>query len=101
MSSFVDENDNVEVFACTRVFLDDNEYVNLINCNSLTEEMAIKVEIVQERCNIPIILPNPGINVEEYKFFRKSLVTIKRNQYESEAKDNFIVQLLFSPKYQM
>lgn len=90
-NSLLDDDGDFEVFACTKEFLNEHVSENYICRNVLTEELKRHVNIIQRKVNTPLIMDNPGISIEDYRRFRKSLVTIKRNEYEIEAKENFIV----------
>ena len=92
VNQLLEENEEIEVFACTKGFLSENASTNIIDSNSLTEELRRQIEAIKEKENETIILENKGIDNDTYRTFRKTLVAIKRNQYESEAKDNFIIQ---------
>ena len=50
-----------------------------------------KVYFGKEKENEVVILDNDGIDIDTFRMFKKTLVAIKRNQYESEVKDNFII----------
>lgn len=91
VNQLLEENEEIEVFACTKGFLAENASANIVDSNSLTEELKRQVEVIKEKDNETIVLENNGIDIDTYRTFRKTLVAIKRNQYESEAKDNFII----------
>lgn len=90
--NLLEENYEVETFACTKAFLTENASIDTVISNNLTEELKEQVEAIREKKNESIILYNSELNNESYWEFKKTLVSIKRNQYESEAKDNFIIQ---------
>lgn len=92
VSQLLEENEDVETFACTKGFLAENASADVIESNVLTEELRKQIEAIREKENISIIVHNAGIDSETYRLFKKTLVGIKRNQYESEDKDNFIIQ---------
>ncbi len=92
VNQLLEENEEIEVFACTKGFLSENASTNIIDSNSLTEELKRQIETIKEKDNETIVLENNGIDSDTYRTFRKTLVAIKRNQYESETKDNFIIQ---------
>ena len=91
VGQLLEENEEIEVFACTKGFLDENASTNTVESNSLTEELERQIETIKENENVSVILNNDGIDSETLRAFKKTLVAIKRNQYESEVKDNFII----------
>lgn len=88
----LEENEDIEVFACTKSFLVENTLPYIAIENRLTEELSRQIEIVKNKENIPVVLSKSGIDIEVYRQIRKKLVVFKRNQYESQIKDNFIIQ---------
>ena len=92
VSQLLEENEDIETFACTKGFLAENASMSVMDSNDLTEELREQIEAIREKENESIIIENEGIDNESYRLFKKTLVAIKRNQYESEEKDNFIIQ---------
>ncbi len=92
VNQLLEDNEEIEVFACTKGFLSENASTNVVDSNNLTEELRLQIEAIKEKENETIVLENSGIDLDTYRTFRKTLVAIKRNQYESETKDNFIIQ---------
>lgn len=92
IGTLLEENEEIEVFACTKGFLAENSSVNIVDSNRLTVELKNQIDAIKEKENETVILENEGVNNESYKTFKKTLVALKRNQYESETKDNFIIQ---------
>lgn len=91
VGQLLEENEEVEVFACTKGFLAENSSIDIVESNSLTEELERQIEAIKEKENEVVILDNDGIDIDTFRMFKKTLVAIKRNQYESEVKDNFII----------
>ncbi len=92
VGQLLEDNEEIEVFACTKGFLAENASISIVESNRLTEELKRQVDAIKGKENDTIVLRNEGIDIESYGLFKKTLVRIKRNQYESEAKDNFIIQ---------
>lgn len=90
-NSVLDDETDFNVFACTREFLNEYSSDSTVCENTLTEELQKQISIIQKKNVTPLIMDNPGLSVDDYRKFRKTLVALKRNQYESEAKENFIV----------
>ena len=92
VGQLLEDNEETEVFACTKGFLAENASMSIVDSNRLTEELKHQIEAIKEKENETVILENDGINTESFRTIKKKLVAIKRNQYESEVKDSFIIQ---------
>ncbi len=92
VNQLLEENEDVETFACTKAFLAENASINVTESNYLTEGLRKQIETIREKENISIVVHNDVIDCETYNLFKKTLIGIKRNQYESEEKENFIIQ---------
>lgn len=89
----LDEQEDIEPFACTKHFLEENMSQEIAERNRFTIELNNQLEIITKKANEAIVLDNLGVDFETYKRFKKTLISIKRNQYTSVAKDDFIIQV--------
>lgn len=79
-----------QTFACTKEYLKSLQSLSLIEDNDLTRELSKKVDIIV----------NKTITVKEIKssefvdskLFKSKLKLLKNNNYQSEIKDEFIIQ---------
>lgn len=85
------ENEEVEVFACTKDFLLENSKNEPEVKNEYTNELLQQVETVIEKENELVIIQDAPIEWEEYVLFKKSLLWIKRSDFVSGEKDDFII----------
>ncbi|SEA76684.1 hypothetical protein SAMN05216349_12738 [Oribacterium sp. KHPX15] len=88
----LEEIEEIEVFACTKGFLAENDSMEIIEPNELTKELKRQIETIKKKENEIIILDNEGLDSDTFRTFKKTLLKLKRNQYESENKENFIIQ---------
>lgn len=86
----LDENEDLEVFACTKEFLSEKITCGMVKTNQLTSELNEQIEVIKNRQVKHILLNNKSIGFETYRLFKNTILKIKRNQYESESKDEFI-----------
>ena len=82
--------EEVHLFACTKDFLLSNSRPPIV-CNSYTEQMDAQVgTIVNKEVTANII--SGFISWEKYKTFKKAMYLVKASDYDSDQKDDFIVQ---------
>lgn len=85
------DNEEVEVFACTKDFLLENSKNEPEVKNEYTNELLQQVETVIEKENELVIIQDTPIEWEEYVLFKKNLLWIKRSDFVSGEKDDFII----------
>lgn len=85
------ENEEAEVYACTKDFLLENSKDEPEAENVYTKELLHQVETVIDKQNEPVLIQDAPIEWEDYVLFKKSLLWIKRSDFVSNEKDNFIV----------
>ena len=85
------KNEEVEVFACTKDFLLENSTNESKVKNEYTNELLQQVKTVIEKENKLIIIQDSPIELEEYDQFMKNLLWIKRSDFDSVKKDDFII----------
>lgn len=82
----------IEVFACTKEFLREYSSTEILNKNSLTIELAKEVNIIVEKKVHAIEFEESPIDLHSYFEFKKILMQLKKTDYESDEKNNFIIQ---------
>lgn len=85
------ENEEVEVFACTKDFLLENSKNEPEVRNEYTNELLRQVETVIEKENKLVLIQDAPIEWGEYVLFKKNLLWIKRSDFVSAEKDDFII----------
>lgn len=85
------ENEEVEVFACTKDFLLENSKNEPEVKNEYTNELLQQVETVIGKENELVIIQDAPIEWEEYILFKKNLLWIKRSDFVSGERDDFII----------
>lgn len=85
------ENEEVEVFVCTKDFLLENNKKEPEAHNEYTYELFRQVETVIEKDNEVAFIQDAPVVWEDYVLFKKNLLWIKRNDFVSREKDDFIV----------
>jgi len=89
-SILVDTYENAEVFACTKDFLFSNSLQANIT-NPLTEQLEKQVDVIIDR-EVNAISVKSIIERDEYRDFKKSMYSIKKSDYDTDDKDDFIIQ---------
>lgn len=87
----IEENEEAELFACTKGFLVENGEIAPREENTFTKELAGKVNNILYKSVIPETITGFPIDWKEYLEFKKLMLSIKRLDYESTEKDDFIV----------
>lgn len=82
--------EEASLFACTKDFLLSNCRPPIV-CNPYTEQMDAQIgAIIDKEVSINVI---PGfVNWEKYKAFKRAMYSVKSSEYNSEQKDDFIIQ---------
>ena len=82
--------ENANLFACTKDFLLSYSKEN-IETNSLTEQLSKQVDAVIDH-EITDLVITKIIGWEKYKRYKQSIYRIKASDYDSEEKNEFIIQ---------
>lgn len=82
--------EEANVFACTKDFLLSNSLPPKI-INSYTEQLDAQIDTIVGKEVTPNIVPG-FISWEQYKAFKKAMYAIKSSEYDSDKKDDFIIQ---------
>lgn len=86
------EEQEPEVFACTPDFLLEHVTVGTIEENQFTSELKDGVDtIINKECKTVLVEDAP-FDEKHFCKMRKSLISMKRSEYTSTSKDNFILQ---------
>ena len=85
------EYDAAEVFACTKRYL-SNIIDSQDDINQYIKELRGQVEAIKVRENIIEIVQGAPVSMEDYREVRRLLLLIKRDEYNSQDKANFIIQ---------
>ena len=82
--------EEASLFACTKDFLLSNSRPPIV-CNPYTEQMDAQIgAIIDKEVSINVI---PGfVNWEKYKAFKRAMYSVKSSEYNSDQKDDFIIQ---------
>ncbi len=88
----IQDNEDINIFACTKDFLLDKHYTYMIDYNDVTQELCRQIYLITRKQIKSEIMPSSPITWGEYKNFKKRVLAIKRNDTIGENKDNFIIQ---------
>lgn len=86
------EYEDAEVFACTRRYLSDVSDDKGEVDNLYIKELKEQIHSIRNKENIIEVVQSSPISDENYREIRKRLILIKRDDYVSQDKDNFIIQ---------
>lgn len=82
--------EGANLFACTKDFLLSNSRPPIV-CNPYTEQMDAQIgAIIDKEVTANVI--SGFINWEKYKTFKRVIYSVKSSEYNSEQKDDFIMQ---------
>lgn len=82
--------EDANLFACTKEFLLSNSHPPILH-NSYTEEMDAQIGAIIDKEVTANVIPG-FINWEKYKVFKRAMYTVKSSEYDSDQKNDFIVQ---------
>ena len=82
--------EEASLFACTKDFLLSNSRPPIV-CNPYTEQMDAQIKAIIDR-EVAANVISGFINWEKYKAFKRAMYSIKSSEYNSEQKDDFILQ---------
>lgn len=83
--------EEVETFACTKEFLLENTTYEKVEDNHYISELVTQVNTIIDKNNELIVLEENGVGSDVLHTFRKNIISIKRDEYSTEGKDNFIM----------
>ena len=88
--TLIENYDNANLFACTREFLQANSCAP-IRINQYTKQMDDQINaIVNKKVTTTII--QGFVDWEKYRAFKKAVSFIKESEYQSDEKQDFIIQ---------
>ena len=79
-----------EIFACTKQYLQDWKWTQEAD-NPYINELKEQVNAIRNRENIIEVVQGSPITMGDYKEIRRRLLLIKRDEYNSQEKEHFIV----------
>lgn len=89
-TTLLSNNEEANLFACTKEFLLSNS-TDIVMLNPYTKQLSKQVDIIIDH-EIDDIILKGFIDWEEYKKFKRALCIIKSSEYDSDEKDNFVIQ---------
>lgn len=90
--TLLDENEELELFVCSKDFLNKYSIREAKAENTYTSELVKQMWVAVNRKNIVEIVATDMIDGVEYEQFRKNLLSIKRSDYNSPEKEEFVIQ---------
>ena len=78
------------LFACTKDFLLSNSRPPAV-CNPYTEQLDAQIGAIVDK-EVAVNVISGFINWEKYKTFKRAMYSVKSSEYNSEQKDDFLVQ---------
>lgn len=89
-ANLITNYEKANLFACTKEFLLSNSLPPIV-CNPYTEQMDAQIgAIIDKEVTANVI--SGFISWEKYKVFKKAMYSVKSSEYDSDQKDDFIVQ---------
>lgn len=82
--------EEANLFACTKDFLLSNSRPPAVR-NPYTEQMDAQIGAIIDK-EVAVNIISGFINWEKYKIFKRAMYSVKSSEYNSEQKDDFIVQ---------
>ena len=83
--------EKMEIFACTKEFLLENTTYEKVENNHYITELVTRVNTIIDKNNELVIIEKNGIGSDVIHEFKKNILEIKREEYSTEGKDNFIM----------
>jgi len=83
--------EKMEIFACTKEFLLENTTYEKVENNNYITELVTQVDTIIDKNNELVIIEKNGIESDVIHEFKKNILEIKREEYSTEGKDNFIM----------
>lgn len=91
-NTLLNEYYEAEVFACTKYYLNEFAEKPVIDYNQYTSELAIQSAVIRQRENAFELIHEAPLSKDGYEKNRKLIIQIKRSDYKSNEKDNFIIR---------
>lgn len=82
--------EEANLFACTKDFLLSNSRPPVV-CNTYTEQIDAQIGAIIDK-EVAVNVISGFINWEKYKTFKRAIYSVKSSEYNSEQKDDFLVQ---------
>ena len=83
--------EQIETFACTKEFLLENTTYEKVEDNHYITELVTQVNTIIDKKNELIVLEESGIGLNVIHEFKENIIAIKRNEYSTEGKDDFLI----------
>lgn len=87
----LNEYEDAEIYACTKEYLVDVIDGLVADENIFTEELIKQIYAIRNRKNLMQIACEAPVSVSDYRQIKKQILQIKRSEYSSQDKDNFII----------
>ena len=88
--AMLDAVEKKDVFVCNRNFLSKGNFTSPVAENELTQELSDQVNTIVNNQIVTSVVKGP-LSWEEYKDFKRIMKIIKNSEYDSEAKDSFVI----------
>lgn len=89
-ANLITNYEEASLFACTKDFLLSNSRPPIVH-NAYTEQMDSQIDAIVDKEVTANVLEG-FISWEKYKAFKNAMYSIKSSEYDSDQKDDFIVQ---------
>ena len=83
--------EKMEIFACTKEFLLENTTYEKAENNHYITELVTQVNTIIDKNNELVIIEKNGIESDVIHEFKKNILEIKREEYSTDGKDNFLM----------
>ena len=83
--------EQMEIFACTKEFLLENTTYEKVENNHYITELVTQVDTIIDKNNELVIIEKNGTESDVIHEFKKNILEIKREEYSTEGKDNFLM----------
>lgn len=83
--------EKMETFACTKEFLLENTNYEKVENNHYITELVAQVNTIIDKNNELVIIEKNVIGSDVIHEFKKNILEIKREEYSTEGKDNFLM----------
>ena len=86
----LDNNEGADTFSCTKDFILSMP-MGIVEDNDSTRELEHQSSIIVDRAVVPVVCSGP-LSWKEYRLLRRKIHQLRSNDYDSEERNNFIVQ---------
>lgn len=83
--------EKIEIFACTKEFLLENTNYEKVENNHYITELVAQVNTIIDKNNELVIIEKNGIGSDVIQEFKENIIEIKRTEYSTEGKDDFLI----------